>query len=163
MMSEPYYTVSARDQQAFFQQQQHPHAHPQDVYRLAHKDRSYETVTSAEGSRNSDQVGYQTDPTSSDNSSIERRRSPAKRAHPNGMAPPPPAHAGAPARYSQQQPQPPMQAQQPSQKGAIPRKEAPSVLKRTGSKAQGAAQQAPRPAAPEKKKSWLVRRFSKSS
>ncbi|EEY18841.1 conserved hypothetical protein [Verticillium alfalfae VaMs.102] len=53
----------------------------QQVYPIPHKDRSYETVTTAAGSGHSEQAGYQTDPTSSDNSSIDRV-SPAKRAEP---------------------------------------------------------------------------------
>ncbi|KAG6005794.1 hypothetical protein E4U21_007627 [Claviceps maximensis] len=51
------------------------------VYPMPHKDRSYETVTSAAPSGHSDPAGYQTDPTSSDNSSIDRI-SPAKRNEP---------------------------------------------------------------------------------
>jgi len=54
----------------------------QAVYPLPHKDRSYETVTSAAGSGSSaDPAGYQTDLTSSDNSSIDRR-SPGKAPQP---------------------------------------------------------------------------------
>ncbi|KAG6002542.1 hypothetical protein E4U43_001101 [Claviceps pusilla] len=51
------------------------------VYPMPHKDRSYETVTSAAPSGHSDPAGYQTDPTSSENSSIDRI-SPAKRNEP---------------------------------------------------------------------------------
>ncbi|KAM5356247.1 hypothetical protein ACJ41O_002893 [Fusarium nematophilum] len=53
----------------------------QNIYPMPHKDRSYETVTSAAASGNSDQAGYQTDPTSSDNSSIDRTM-PVKRREP---------------------------------------------------------------------------------
>lgn len=53
----------------------------QGVYPMPHKDRSYETVTSAAPSGHSDPTGYQTDPTSSDNSSVDRI-SPAKRNEP---------------------------------------------------------------------------------
>ncbi|KAG6067648.1 hypothetical protein E4U32_003240 [Claviceps aff. humidiphila group G2b] len=53
----------------------------QGVYPMPHKDRSYETVISAAPSGHSDPAGYQTDPTSSDNSSIDRI-SPAKRTDP---------------------------------------------------------------------------------
>lgn len=140
--------------------------HGHGGYHLSHKDRSYETVTSAaEGSGNSDQIGYQTDPTSSDNSSIERR-SPAKRQEPvndygigfsqsqpynnlsSGLnnpsqAPPPPPHAPK---------------QQGGRQGVV-RKEVPTLLKRQSTQtAPQAAQASP---APEKRKSWLMRRFSK--
>jgi hypothetical protein len=161
---------------------QHHQGHNQNVYPLSHKDRSYETVTSAEGSGNSDQIGYQTDPTSSDNSSIERR-SPPKRQEPvndhgigfsqngaynnlklNGQDP-----------YQQQQGPPPPPHSQPQQNGRsnIPRKNVGSVLRRQPpqqaqqSQSQQAqplqAQQQERPAAPEKRKSWFARRFSKNN
>lgn len=132
---------------------------------MPYKDRSYETVTSAAPSGGSDPAGYQTDPTSSDNSSIDRL-SPAKRnepvndygigfSHPQAydspnftvknpadnhpLPPPPPPHHSIGQALSQ----PPV----PSKKG--------SVLRR-----QSALQQDNAPA--EKRKSWLSRRFSKS-
>ncbi|KAH8177601.1 Protein of unknown function DUF2406 [Sarocladium implicatum] len=140
----------------------------QHVYPMPHNDRSYETVTSAAASGNSDHAGYQTDPTSSDNSSIERR-SPAKRAEqppndygigfsqsqaysssntfsvgvPNGgrvATHPLPATPGV--QQQQQQPSP-----------AVPRKDVPSVLRRQATTEQS----------PEKRKSWFSRRFSKNS
>lgn len=49
-------------------------------YPMGNNHRSYETVTTASGSGSSgDQAGYQTDPTSSDNSSIERVQTALKR------------------------------------------------------------------------------------
>ncbi|KAF4122597.1 hypothetical protein GMORB2_6904 [Geosmithia morbida] len=162
MMSEPYYAMSAREQQ--------------EVYRLSDKDRSYETVTSAEGSRNSDQVGYQTDPTSSDNSSIERRRSPGRRL----QQPPvkdygvsmPPTQPGMAYAGQSQPPRPPANGANgvAPQASAAPPKDAPSVLRRSSKSAQAAPQQESQPAktaaktpVSEKKKSWLSRRFSKNS
>ncbi|RCI11483.1 hypothetical protein L249_7299 [Ophiocordyceps polyrhachis-furcata BCC 54312] len=53
----------------------------QNVYPLPHKDRSYETVASAAPSGHSDPAGYMTDPTSSDNSSVDRV-SPVRRRKP---------------------------------------------------------------------------------
>lgn len=49
-----------------------------NVYAGGPNQRSYETVASGSGS-SGEQAGYQTDPTSSDNSSIERRMDPARR------------------------------------------------------------------------------------
>ncbi|ROV99915.1 hypothetical protein VMCG_06169 [Cytospora schulzeri] len=49
-----------------------------NVYAAGPNQRSYETVASGSGS-SGEQAGYQTDPTSSDNSSIERRMDPARR------------------------------------------------------------------------------------
>ncbi|PHH69382.1 hypothetical protein CDD80_6782 [Ophiocordyceps camponoti-rufipedis] len=66
MHAEPHYQVYGREQ---------------TVYPLPHKDRSYETVTSAAPSGNSDPNGYMTDPTSSDNSSVDRV-SPVRRRKP---------------------------------------------------------------------------------
>lgn len=134
------------------------HGREQNVYPLPHKDRSYETVTSAAASGNSDPAGYQTDPTSSDNSSIHRT-SPAKHANDYGIAfsqsqtykapaltvnlsPPGKSHLPTPPNASYQNPLP-----------AIPRKEA-SVLKR---------QVSTTPSGVEKRKSWFSRRFSKTS
>lgn len=139
----------------------------QNVYPLPHKDRSYETVTSAAASGNSDPAGYQTDPTSSDNSSIHRT-SPAKRVnervneHVNDYgiafsqsqsykAPAltvnltPPSNGNnlpAPPNASYQNPLP-----------TIPRKQV-STLKR---------QVSTTPSGGEKRKSWFARRFSKNS
>jgi hypothetical protein len=141
----------------------------QNIYPMPHKDRSYETVTSAAASGNSDHAGYQTDPTSSDNSSIERR-SPAKRPEqqqpmndygigfsqgqsyqnqgltvgapnggPSGRHPLPPVPGGM-QQQQQQQPLP-----------AVPRKDAPAVLKRQASEQ-----------TTDKRKSWFSRRFSKN-
>lgn len=56
----------------------------QNVYPTAANQRSYETVASGSGSGASggEPAGYQTDPTSSDNSSIERMQAPPKRQEP---------------------------------------------------------------------------------
>ncbi|KAJ4401519.1 hypothetical protein N0V85_005503 [Neurospora sp. IMI 360204] len=59
--SSPYQSPSAND-----------YPIPSNHYPIPSNHRSYETVASASGSGSSDPVGYQTDPTSSDNSSIER-------------------------------------------------------------------------------------------
>lgn len=134
----------------------------QGVYPMPHKDRSYETVTSAAPSGNSDPAGYQTDPTSSDNSSIDRI-APTKRAEPvndygigfsqtqaydvqsfavgnqannHPLPPPPPPHTRAQAA-----PLPP----------AVPRKG--SVLRRQASQPDSNT---------DKRKSWFSRRFSRN-
>lgn len=140
----------------------------QNVYPLPHKDRSYETVTSAAASGNSDPAGYQTDPTSSDNSSIHRA-SPAKRGNERGNERPndygivfsqpqsnktpaltvslsPPANGHnlpTPPNASYQNPLP-----------TIPRKQVTTTLKR---------QVSTTPSGGEKRKSWFSRRFSKNS
>lgn len=141
----------------------------QGVYPMPHKDRSYETVTSAAGSGNSEQAGYQTDPTSSDNSSIDRTM-PAKR-QPNDYRPgqSQPYQRGylAPGANGQGRPQPqraPASApsapvQQPAAPPPPPQgKQKNTLLRRTSTQQQ--QQQQP---APEKRKSWFARRFSKNS
>ncbi|OBR15302.1 hypothetical protein CH63R_00482 [Colletotrichum higginsianum IMI 349063] len=150
----------------------------QTVYPLSNKDRSYETVTSAAGSGSSaEHAGYHTDPTSSDNSSIERAPAPRPEpvndygigfsqgqssyqpsafsldnGTPNGKGP---AHSSV------------KQGPQISGKGA-------NVLRRPAAappqqQQQQQQQQPPPPQQPQerpessKRKSWFSRRFSKAS
>ncbi|KAM0278368.1 hypothetical protein ACHAQH_005188 [Verticillium albo-atrum] len=143
----------------------------QQVYPMPHKDRSYETVTTAAGSGHSEQAGYQTDPTSSDNSSIERV-SPAKRAEPandygigfnqqgsyqpsafnnyasgaNGAGPSGANYQPAPMTNSNTAP-----PAAPQKMGGMLRKQS----------TQQSTQQ--RPDVGEKRKSWFSRRFSKAN
>jgi hypothetical protein len=151
MQTEPHYQVSGREQTG---------------YPYANKDRSYETVTSAAASGNSDHAGYQTDPTSSENSSIDRR-SPAKRPEPVndygigfGQSPSYQAPNFALSTNSNGNgmnhplPTPPMDPNQQIPRQAIPRKQPGSTLKRPAMQAQPE---------PEKRKSWLSRRFSKNN
>lgn len=141
----------------------------QGVYPLPHKDRSYETVTSAAGSGSSaDPVGYQTDPTSSDNSSIDRN-SPAKRLesvndYGIGFSPAstyqPPAftvgtnggHGGLSGDGYKNKNVAPNNFGPP----VVPHKDTPARIQR-----RPVAQQ--RPEMPEKRKSWFARRFSKTT
>ncbi|KAM0332129.1 hypothetical protein ACHAQA_002401 [Verticillium albo-atrum] len=145
----------------------------QQVYPRSHKDRSYETVTTAAGSGHSEQAGYQTDPTSSDNSSIERV-SPAKRAEPvndygigfnqqgaykpaafnnfasgaNGAGPTGANYQPAPLTNPTPMAQPP-----------VPQKNGGGMLRKQST--QQSTQQ--RPDVGEKRKSWFSRRFSKAN
>lgn len=149
MQTEPQYPTYGREQ---------------NVYPMPHKDRSYETVTSAAASGNSDHAGYQTDPTSSDNSSIDRR-SPAKRQEQ------PRNDYGIGFNQSQSlQPQsftvgmpnggsggghllPAVPGAQQQASPAVPRKDVPAVLRRQATNEQNG----------EKRKSWFARRFSKNN
>ncbi len=78
----------------------------QNIYPVPNNHRSYETVASGAGSGTSGEpAGYQTDPTSSDNSSIERRQSPSKPLTMMGPAPPqhqPQMNNGGPSGYNNQ-------------------------------------------------------------
>lgn len=142
-----------------------------NIYPMPNKDRSYETVTSAAGSGNSDQAGYQTDPTSSDNSSIDRSV-PAKRRDPVND------YGARPGQGQQQyqrgylapiasgqgrQSQPPAPRSAPPtvvQPAAPPAgKQKGSLLRRTSTQQ---TQQSQKPEASEKRKSWFARRFSKN-
>lgn len=138
-----------------------------DGYHLAHQDRSYETVPSAEGSGQSDQMGYQTDPTSSDNSSIERH-SPARRPEPKndygiGFSQPQPyQNLSLGGNHGNRPPAPPPHGTaQQGGRPPVPRKEVPSVLRRQSTQQTQQQAQKEKPAAPDKKKNWL-RRFSKN-
>ncbi|KAL4729819.1 hypothetical protein ACLX1H_001847 [Fusarium chlamydosporum] len=143
---------------------QYQNGHDQNIYPLPHKDRSYETVTSAGGSGNSDHAGYQTDPTSSDNSSIDRTV-PAKRREPfneyaSASSQPQPAHQSrpwpAPGMNSNGHPQmpPPSHAQSAlaqEQAQVPPQKQKSTLLRRTST--QQSVQQPQQTAGGDKRKS----------
>lgn len=164
MASEPQYGAGYRQQ------------YPQD-YAIPNNHRSYETVTSASGSGSSaDPAGYQTDPTSSDNSSIERVQTiPRRQPEPSndygiGFSQSPtyqsptfsvgmqdPGMSGAGGGYDNYQ-----VTRGPSYTGAappVPQKEPGPVLRKPIAAGYG---QPVRPAQPEKRKSWFSRRFSKN-
>ncbi|KAK0729081.1 hypothetical protein B0T21DRAFT_385198 [Apiosordaria backusii] len=183
-LRQPYYdqqsgsgSHSAAGRQRWNRMQTDPHGYRQgpNEYVLPSNHRSYETVTTASGSGTSGEpAGYQTDPTSSDNSSIERvqsapRRKPAPQQpqqmndygigfSSNSVYQPPTFAVGAQSSSSstgdlpnsfQQAPPPPV-----PQKG--------SMLRKTTTVAAPQANQAQdRPSPPEKRKSWFSRRFSK--
>ncbi|KAI5463046.1 hypothetical protein BGZ63DRAFT_422447 [Mariannaea sp. PMI_226] len=152
--------------------QTEPHyGRSQNIYPMPHKDRSYETVTSAAGSGNSDQAGYQTDPTSSDNSSIDRAM-PAKRQPPMDYAP----RSGQGQQYGQQyqrgylapvsngQARPPQQrAPNSAPAAAVPPQGPVSNGKQKGSLLRRSSNISRLQEAPEKRKSWFARRFSKNT
>jgi hypothetical protein len=178
MSSEPQYGSASRPQN------NNPHDYP-----IPSNHRSYETVTSASGSGSlGEPAGYQTDPTSSDNSSIERVQSiPRRQPEPVndygigfGQSP-----MYQPSTFSVGAPSTPggMSGGGSSPGGGAggnnyqlsgaasyggggigappvpPHKD--SVLRKPI--ATGAAQQQQsRPAAVEKRKSWFARRFSKN-
>ncbi|KAF6808264.1 hypothetical protein CMUS01_13936 [Colletotrichum musicola] len=146
----------------------------QNIYPLPNKDRSYETVTSAAGSGSSaDQGGYHTDPTSSDNSSIERV-APAPKPEPvndygigfsqnqSYQTPAFKFETGTP--NGQPNGQPSGQGYSSAKTGP-PMPEKSNVLRRPVAAPQPQQQQQPqaRPEMPAKRKSWFSRRFSKSS
>jgi hypothetical protein len=140
-----------------------PRGRDSNGYHLSHQDRSYETVTSAATSGSSDPAGYQTDPTSSDNSSIERR-SPAKRPEPvndygigfsqSQNYQDPSFSVGVGQSGHHPLPQTPAGVSYDARNNAVPRKEAPTLLKR---------QPTQQSVATEKRKSWFSRRFSKNA
>lgn len=134
-----------------------------NLYPIPNNHRSYETVASASGNSGSlgEPSGYQTDPTSSENSSIDRR-SPPKRQDPANdygisfgqtQVYQPPSLA-VPA--SQPRTLPPG----PSGPPPVPRKDVGGSLLRKGSKF-GVAGSQPQAETGDKRKSWLSRRFSK--
>lgn len=163
MSSDPQYGSAYR--------QQNPHEYP-----IPNNHRSYETVTTASGSGSSAEPGgYQTDPTSSDNSSIDRAQSVPRRQ-------PEPANdygIGFSQNLSYQPPSFTVGIQNPSMNGGsngnyqtsgaynygnpappqVPQKDPGSVLRKPMASAH--VQQV-RPAQPEKRKSWFARRFSKN-
>ncbi|KAL2128310.1 hypothetical protein VTI74DRAFT_9361 [Chaetomium olivicolor] len=175
MSSEPHYGSGYRQQNS------------QD-YSIPPNHRSYETVTTASGSGSSGEpAGYQTDPTSSDNSSIDRVQSVPRRQ----VEPVNDYGIGFSQSPSYQPPAFSLNIQGPSSNGGqvgynnfqvtnghqsnsnyqsngdhkhnnpppplVPHKDQTPVLR----KPMASVQQELRPAQPEKRKSWFARRFSK--
>ncbi|KAL1841106.1 hypothetical protein VTJ49DRAFT_7384 [Mycothermus thermophilus] len=160
---------------------------PHHDYALPSNHRSYETVTTASASGSSaEPAGYQTDPTSSDNSSIEREQSVQRRQpepatdHGTGRGQSPPYQSQpilvSPTPVSA--PTPVNGAYQPS--GAYPPNGAYSInnsnnpeaspppvpVKNQGTVlrkpvAASVVQEVQQPVKSEKRKSWLARRFSR--
>ncbi|KAM0563901.1 hypothetical protein ACHAPJ_000108 [Fusarium lateritium] len=170
--SNGYGTGPSRQRMSRMQSEPHQNnGQDQNIYPVPHKDRSYETVTSAAGSGNSDHAGYQTDPTSSDNSSIDRTM-PAKRREPfneyaSSSYQSQPSYRSRPwpgTTDNGEQPQvpPPSHAQPATTQAPVaPQKQKNTLLRRTST--QQSAQQAPQAAGGDKRKSWFSRRFSKNS
>ncbi|KAL2271132.1 hypothetical protein VTJ83DRAFT_503 [Remersonia thermophila] len=154
---------------------------PHRDYALPSNHRSYETVTTASGSGSSaEPAGYQTDPTSSDNSSIERAQSvprrPSEQAKDYGTS-----HGQGPSYQPQPSLVSPTPASVPISGAVIHHTNGTYSIKNTSSnltppppvpvKNQGtvlrkpvaasAVQEVQQPAKPEKRKSWLARRFSR--
>lgn len=133
-----------------------------NVYPVPSNHRSYETVATGSGRSGSpgDPVGYQTDPTSSENSSIDRRMPPRQREPVNDYG----ISFGQAAAY-----QPPSLSVPASQPRTMPDvsnaappplpKHGGGGLLRKGSKTANAQQ---RPDMGDKRKSWFSRRFSKN-
>ncbi|EFW99598.1 hypothetical protein CMQ_7966 [Grosmannia clavigera kw1407] len=160
--SRPRYNRTATEPQA---QQNGYRNGEQNIYPAVGGHRSYETVASGSGASGGEPAGYLTDPTSSDNSSIDRRQSPLKQQHkpgndygigfsqssayqPSSFAvggPRPGNGMGAPTKLSMSQnsdnlaPAPP-----PMQQGV-------NVLRK------------PTTPAPDKRKSWFSRKLSRKS
>ncbi|KAI0966797.1 hypothetical protein F4678DRAFT_483682 [Xylaria arbuscula] len=126
-----------------------------NVYPMPNNHQSYETVASGTGTGSmGEPAGYQTDPTSSENSSIDRR-SPPKRQEPIndygisfGQSP------------SYQTPGLGIGQGRVENPPPLPRKDQGAILRKP-SKAAEKAQE--RPDLGGKRKSWLMRRFSKNS
>lgn len=138
------------------EQQYQTYGREQHVYPMPHKDRSYETVTSAGG--NSDPAGYQTDPTSSDNSSVDHR---ARRQVPNdygvGYSQSQPGYAvsgGNNGHPNHSLPSPPAEAGHFDNGPNVPPKQM---------MASGRQATPPLHEGPEKRKSWFSRRFSRDA
>ncbi|KAI1739274.1 hypothetical protein F4680DRAFT_141480 [Xylaria scruposa] len=150
--------MGARNKYSRNQSEPYLSGRERNVYPIPNNHRSYETVASGSGTGSmGEPVGYQTDPTSSENSSIDRR-SPPKRQEPVndygisfGQSPSYQAPGLGLGRGRAELPPP------------LPHKDAASVLTKSSRAvaSNGASQE--RPGMGEKRKSWLMRRFSKNS
>ncbi|TRX97757.1 hypothetical protein FHL15_001512 [Xylaria flabelliformis] len=150
--------MGARNKYSRNQSEPYLSGRERNVYPIPNNHRSYETVASGSGTGSmGEPVGYQTDPTSSENSSIDRR-SPPKRQEPVndygisfGQSPSYQAPGVGLGRGRAEIPPP------------LPHKDAASVLTKSSRAvaSNGASQE--RPGMGEKRKSWFIRRFSKNS
>ncbi|KAI0450603.1 hypothetical protein F5B21DRAFT_508016 [Xylaria acuta] len=129
-----------------------------NVYPIPNNHRSYETVASGSGTGSmGEPAGYQTDPTSSENSSIDRRSPPKRQESINdygisfGQSPSYQAPGLGLGRGRAENP-PPLPQKDP---GSLLRKPLKAVA------SNGTSQE--RPDMGEKRKSWFMRRFSKNS
>ncbi|KAI5927636.1 hypothetical protein F4810DRAFT_273434 [Camillea tinctor] len=158
--NDPYGNNGMGSRNRYSRMQSDPHVNmrvnpDRNVYPMPNNHRSYETVASGSGSGSmGEPAGYQTDPTSSENSSIDRR-SPPKRQEPvndYGIS------FGQSPSYQRDIGVGNSSAAPP----AVPRKTN-SILLRKPSKASSPSQNTQeRPGVAEKRKSWFLRRFSKS-
>ncbi|KAI1498375.1 hypothetical protein F5X99DRAFT_420668 [Biscogniauxia marginata] len=126
-----------------------------NVYPMPNNHRSYETVASGSGSASlGEPAGYQTDPTSSENSSIDRR-SPPKRQEPVN-------DYGISFGQPSYQPSSLGIGSVPSGVPPVPRKTNGSLLRKPSKTAKTNETPQERTGVAEKRKSWFLRRFSKS-
>lgn len=157
-------------------QQQQQNVYPGGNY----NHRSYETVASGS---NGEPAGYQTDPTSSDNSSIERRQSPGKMAQgPQGPGqsqfnrrPSPMNDLNGGYGYNSNNantnnsysgyngPKPQIQLSSPDQGGLTMAPTKNVITRKQTNPGAGGAPLAPSTSAGDKRKSWLSRKFSKKN
>lgn len=175
-----YHNGPANGRQRYSRMASEPQVHTayrqaeQNIYPLPSNHRSYETVASGSGSGGSGEpAGYQTDPTSSDNSSIDRVQSPPKRQNEPtndygiGFSPTPtyqPSAFTVGINGGMNPGGPPQRRPAPSQNGPpaappVPRKD--NIILRKPSRTAADDQSQQRPGMGEKRKSWFARRFSK--
>lgn len=155
----PHYNRQPGSRSQLSPQQYNNRREPNDVYSLQNRDRSYETVTSASGSGISgDQGSYRTDP-SSDNSSLDRASPPKPQptADDYGIG------FSGPSTY-----QPAAFSVGPKPGGSrIVKKQVPGaggpMAAGPSMPPKGQESLAPAKPEPEKRKSWLFRRFSKKA
>ncbi|KAI1335905.1 hypothetical protein F5Y15DRAFT_220093 [Xylariaceae sp. FL0016] len=158
----PYGNSGVGSRNRFSRNQSEPHLNGRPLpgrnpYPVPNNHRSYETVASGSGSASyGEPAGYQTDPTSSENSSIDRR-SPPKRQEPvndYGIS------FGQSPTYK-----PPTFGVASSSGGppAVPAKDVGAMLRKPSKPAIVKRESQQRPDPGEKRKSWFMRRFSKNS
>lgn len=151
-------SMGPRNKYSRNQSEPHLNGRERNVYPIPNNHRSYETVASGSGTGSMvEPVGYQTDPTSSENSSIDRR-SPPKRQEPvndYGIS-----FGQTPSYQAPGLGLGPGRAENPP---PLPRKELGPLLRKSSKLVAGNGKSQERPDMGEKRKSWFMRRFSKNS
>lgn len=150
--------IGARNKFPRNQSEPYLNAPERNVYPTSNNHRSYETVASGSGSGSmGEPAGYQTDLTSSENSSIDRQSPPKRQEQTNdygisfGQSPSYQAPGLGLGQGRSENPPP------------LPRKDPGSLLRKSSKAPVRNEKSQERPGVGEKRKSWFVRRFSKNS
>ncbi|KAJ2997691.1 hypothetical protein NUW58_g577 [Xylaria curta] len=150
--------MSARNKYLRNQSEPQLNGRERNVYPIPNNHRSYETVASGSGTGSvGEPAGYQTDPTSSENSSIDRRSPPKRQAPINDYG----INFGQSPSY--QAPGLGLGNSRGENPPPLPRKEPGSLLRKPSKPAVSAGKPQERLDMGEKRKSWFMRRFSKNS
>lgn len=150
--------IGVRNKFSRNQSEPYLNAPERNVYPTSNNHRSYETVASGSGTGSmGEPTGYQTDLTSSENSSIDRQSPPKRQEQMNDYG----ISFGQSPSY--QAPGVGLDQGHSANPPSLPRKDPGSLLRKSSKAPASNEKSQERPGTGEKRKSWFVRRFSKNS